>query len=310
MSPSEDVINHCVPPSRKLARDQPKPTPSENQFEYRAIIRESRKNARVIKERLGHRWMTLECVIDCQSRLSGILLKEGTLKQMQDLVYTENLLLNNTLLNLPYRAHSILLLIKNSMYGAARPLVRQAFEQMLLAKQSELEPAIVEKWHQQERLGAGSIIKRLAEEGKNVAAMKDFWEVLNRMTHPTREAMQPLLVPLYEHPENGFPFQWVAENKLEQETASLDSLLANSMFTLDMLYVILGMNFHLLVGHMERKARGYFPGSKEPEEFLERKRMLKDRARRLLNEYSSGIPMKGRGYFRKVVFQFRQDWRA
>ena len=181
---------------------------------------------------------------------------------------------------------------------------------MLLAKHSELEPSIVERWHKQEKLSAGPIINGLKDKGKDVTAIKDFWSFLNRATHPTREAMQPLLIPHYGHPEKDFPFRWTTENQVKEEEMLLDSLLANSMFTLDMLYVILGMNFHLLVGHMGRKVRGYFPGSREPDEFAERKMILKKKTKCLLNEYSSVIPMKGRGYFRKIVFQFRQDWRV
>jgi hypothetical protein len=284
--------------------------PVEGQFRFRAIIKESRTNARALKEQFEYHFKTLREIVDCQSRLTGIFFHEVNLKRIQDFAYKDNLLLNNTLFNLPYRSFSILLLVENSMYGAARPILRQSFEQMIIAKQSELDSGLATRWHNQDRIGAGEVLARLKQNGKDISALSKFWDTLNRVTHPTREAMQPLLIPQDSEPTEIEPWflRVPHQSALHDQESLLIGLSANSMFTLDMLYVILGMNLHLLVGHLGKKARGYFPSTHDPEDVSEHEKMLKRRARTLLSEYSDRIPVKARGYFKRVVYQFRQDW--
>jgi hypothetical protein len=285
--------------------------PVEGQFRFKAIIEENQANSRLIKEQLRHNFKTLREITDCQSRLTGIFFHEVNLKRMQGLVYRDNLLLNNTLFNLPYRVFSVLLLVENSMYGAARPILRQSFEQTILAKQSELDPVMTAKWHDEERIGAGGVIDRLTKNGNDVSTLSEFWRTLNRVTHATREAMQPLLIPQIHESQEIRP--WFLESPYQDEATDhgsvMESLVANSMFTLDMLYAVLGMNLHLLVGHFGRKARGYFPSSRDPRDISEHEKELKVRASALMREYSDHIPSKGRKYFRRVIFQFRQNWR-
>lgn len=215
-----------------------------------------------------------------------------------NLVYRENSLLNNTVYHLPFRAFSILLLTENALYGTARVLIRQFFESLVLAKYSEIDLSLAERWNRDGTLSiSNDVFSKLVK--KDISELKNFWRETCKFTHPTLYASQKIMFP-----QNMF------ENKREYYE-NIAEIFGNIEYNLDTLFVLLTMSYHLIIGHLGKKARGWWFGYYcDPHGVYDREKELKSSFKNLKKEYlGTLVNEKIRKRISKIIFQSRQCWK-
>jgi hypothetical protein len=225
---------------------------------------------------------TITKLMEHETALSGIYLQQCMTKDKIGIGYKQNFVLNNTIGNQPYRSVSALLLIRNSLYGSARPILRQFFESLIIAKYAEQDPSLARKWHVQDESSHPSeqvslsrdVLGTLGKRGKEVSALRRTWRDLCSMTHATRQSQQVLRVPDPAEPEEF------------EEYLRISDYSANTEYSLDLLFLVLAMNFHLISDHLAKKAdRWWFGNVKDSYGSYKREKQLKRSIKSLMKSY-------------------------
>jgi hypothetical protein len=281
----------------------------EEQFKWDNIQQEIQITQKFLDEFCSDKIAILIQFSDYQTRLTGMYLQQIQLKQHLGLVYKKNELLDNILLTQPYWSYSIILLIRNTMFGSARVLLRQFFESLLVAKYSEYDPSLVRKWiskkegrDSQNELSIGrDVFQPLIHKNKPINALRKTWSELSDFTHPTRWSQQIPRVPRDIRDKTEI-VKWITES----------NIIGNTQYTLDLFFMILCMNNHLLTSHWGRKAyRWYFGYSEDPYRTFEIEKSFKQKIKGLINAYFD-INKKKYPSVNKVIkpkiFEYRRNW--
>jgi hypothetical protein len=281
----------------------------EKQFHLANISREIETTNQLVEERFCEKIRVMSELIEKQTNLTGVYVNEIFVKIRAHLKYQDNVLLNNTLLNFPYRSLSTLLLIRNTFHGSARVLCRQLFESSIIAKYSEYDPLLTRRWFSQsdeEERGDPNevrlyrdVFKKLREAGKNISALSRTWRDLCNYIHATPFSQQRLRIMYMESGE---------EVMAGLERTHFFEL---TEYTLDLLLTLLAMNFHLILGHYCRKANRWWLGYlRDPFGSYEREKKLKEDSKKLIKEYfdlSRDRPIATR-MWKRNIFEFKQNW--
>lgn len=267
------------------------------------------KEIRVSKKRINKLFQPkisiLTKLAGYQWYLAGIYTQNILLKQRLGLSYIDNVLLNNVILTHGYWTFSILLLIRNTMYGSARPVLRQFFESLIIAKGSQYDDSITLKWSTRkegkDKLNQISIERDIFQvverRNKPIGELRATWADLNDMTHPTRWSQQT--------PRIGTDMQEIAK---EHDGTSF---IPNVHFTLDLLFMNLCMYNHLLFSHYGRKAYRWYMGYPKDPLGVHKK---EDRAKKKINEmidnyYKTNNPAIN-SWIKERIAEYRRDWKA
>lgn len=284
-------------------------TTIEKQFNLENISKEIEITRKYIENLLSEKNNMITEIVDLQTRLTGIYLHECQIKQWMGLKYENNVVLNNALGNQPYISLSVLYLIKSGLYGSARVLLRQFLEMLLISKYSEYDKSLIELWELQTENSSSQRIKiqnhvfnKLEKKEIDISELKNTWRQLCQFTHATRYAQQIIRAPVVKDSPN------VKEIVKWREGTYL---IPNIHHTLDHFFMLLCMNYHLLIGHLGKKAyRWYFGYARDPTGSFEKEKMLKTRTKILIKKYFE-INKKYKGInklLKKNIFQYRQKW--
>ncbi len=244
-------------PRRWTAEDRP--LELEQRFTLENIKSEIERASAETEKEFAVKLGIVSKLIENETQLSGIYIQQCLTKDTIGIKYRENFVLNNTIGNLPYRSISALTLIRGSLYGSARPIIRQFFESLIIAKYAEHDPELAKKWQDQDESSrradqvslSGDVFNSLERHGKEVKALRATWRDLCAMSHATRQSQQVLRVPDPDKPEDF------------EEQLRISSYSANTEYTLDLLFLMLAMNFHLIVAHLAKKADKWWFGRVE-----------------------------------------------
>jgi hypothetical protein len=200
--------------------------------------------------------------------------------------------------------------VKQTFFGSARVLLRQFFEGLLMAKYGEQDEVLVKKWgaiaegkgtSAQVSLSRDVFVKLEGNE-VNISELRKTWKSLNLFAHPTKYAQQVLRLPVVgEEDDEGTIEKWRKGS----------NLLPNVEYTLDMHFMLLCMNFHLLTSHWGRKTRRwYFGYDKDPYGLHRREKILKSRLKDLVQKYFQ-VNKRNKGaneLLKRNIRQYRQSW--
>lgn len=241
-----------------------------------------------------------------QWRLAGIYYLGSEAKKGLGLKYKENLLLMNVILTQPYWTHSVLLLTKNTLYGSARPALRQFFEALMISKFSEYDESLIRKWRSQKdevtdrenTISLGNdVFLPIEKRGKPTKELRATWRDVNHFTHHTRWSQQ-------------MPRIWTTN---EERIAFLEksTFLMNIVFTLDLLFMLLCMYNHLLISHLGRKTYRWYMGyERDPFGLYKKERRYKEKIKSLIQAYfetNKEFPNANRGY-KKRISEYTRSW--
>ncbi len=284
-----------------------------SRFDVTNLSREIDQSKTLLQGKFDSKIRIIEALIRNEIELTGIYTSLILLRMQLRLNYPDNGVLNNTLLNLPYRAQSILLLIRNTYYGSARVVCRQFFESLLIAKFAEYDQAVLQKWIAKDDVNpkddfsndislSVDVFRQLERSHKKVTNLRLTWRSLCNMDHPTRFSQQFLRLP-------------DAEDENEVKKVHLDThFFGNVEYTLDLLFTLTAMNLHLVLAHYGRKATvgkwyfRYFEDAIEGDYQYERK--LKRECKQLIKEYfkASKTPDGAIRMWKQNISEFRQSW--
>ncbi len=277
---------------------------SELQFDLANITDEIDRSKKLVETKFFDKIRIITELVGAQTKLVGIYTSQLATKRRAGSKHKVNGILATTIFNFPYRSLSILSLVRNTFYGSARIVCRQFFESLIVAKYSEYEPALVQRWNTQLdeksddassiEVGPGKAFGRLESSGKNIGSLRQTWKDLCKATHPTPYSQQVLRIL-----------------KIADQKEASRIFLAHTEYTLDLLLALLAMNFHLLIGHYGRKAnRWWFGYLEDPFGSYDREKKLKENSKRLIREYfeKCGDRKGARGLWKRNIFEFKQSW--
>jgi hypothetical protein len=285
-------------------------TAIEKQFNLENISKEIEITREIIESYLSEKIGIITKIVDFQVRLTGIYLRECSIKQFMGLKYENNRALNNALGNMPYLSLSILYLTKSTLYGSARVLLRQFLEMLLIGKYGEYDKSLILLWESQVENNGRSprisiqrhVFSKLEEQRIDISELKKTWKQLCQVTHATSYAQQVLRVPIADNSSYKEEItKWIEET----------NLIPNLHYTLDLFFMLLCMNYHLLIGHFGKKAyRWYLGYTRDPANFFEKEKKLKNEIKILFKKYFE-INKRYRGInkiLKKNIFQYKQKW--
>ncbi len=279
----------------------------ERQYDLRNITAEIEKAKAKVEKEFKEKIKIISGLIEHETKLSGIYLHQCLTKQRIGTKYKENVVLNNTIGNQPYRSISTLLLIRSSFYGSARPILRQFFESLIITKYAEHNSDLGKRWHAQNESNSSSeqvslsrdVLIPLLKRGKEVGALRETWRSLCAMSHATRQSQQVLRVP---NPDEKGQFE---------EYLGVANFDANTEFSLDLLFLMLAMNSRLIKDHLAKKAnRWWFGELEDAYGSYRRERTLRRRITHLINEYF--VRSKNQPYASKMlrnnILEYSKSW--
>lgn len=279
-----------------------------DQFNASNMQSEMRNSSRFLAKKFSRKMTILLKLLDNEIRLTGIYLNNIEIKKLIGSVYEDNIVVNNTLLNLPYLGNSIMLLTENTLYGSARVLLRQFFEYLILGKFSEFNREIIFKWknkiEKDRRYDINLSNDALNKIPKNVVKLKELWRELCEMTHPTKYAQQVPRFPASTGKKR---------NKEIQQTRKATNFEPDVHYTLDLLFVLLCMNYHLLISNWGRKSyRWYLGYYQDPMGIWKREKAIKSQSKALMHAYFiENKKFKNiNGLFKRIIFEYRQNWKV
>ena len=255
-------------------------------------------NKKIISKVFESKFKLIHHLIDYQIQLTDMYLRGIRVKKRLGLAYEENIVVDNTMLSRITLNHSIMILLENSFFGSAHVLLRQYFEYLIIAKFSEYDGGmILNKWiiksETRDRKSninlTWDILNKLNE--KNISAIKDMWNKLSDMSHPTAFAQQ---VP-HLSSDSKKSVEWVSRNH------------GNIHFALDLFFMLLCMNYHLLISIWGKKAKNYYF---EDPSFSKLEKQIKGNLKSTTKEYFeiNKKYKKINPLLKKVIYQYRQNW--
>lgn len=200
----------------------------------------------------------------------------------------------------------MLLLTQNTLYGSARPTLRQFFEALMIAKFSEYDRNLIVKWGSQkdgvrDRENEINLVKDvfipIEKRGKPTKELRAAWIDFNHLTHHTRWSQQMPRIATNDEERTYF---------LKQS-----NFFKNTLFTLDLLFMLLCMYNHLLVSHLGKKASKWYMGyERDPYGLYNKEKRNKAEIKALIDDYfgtNKEFPNAIKGIKRKVS-EYSRDW--
>lgn len=274
-------------------------------FGLHNLSSEIKTSSLVIERHYRKKLELLEKIVDCESRLCGIYFFEDVIHTSMDVGYVPNRILNNTVGSQAYRSISALLLVRNTFYGSARLVIRQFFEALVMAKWSILERTLVDRWalkdfavgKENEINLTWDIFDKLKKRKRRVSELRKMWAVLSDYSHPTRYSQQPLRTPNAKNPAEMAKF------------ATESGLFPQTECTLDLLFVMLVMNYHLLAKHVGKMIRTHSPDfESDPESYHEHEAKLKLECDSLFDQYFRLNDPGLNEELKKPINEYEQSW--
>ncbi|MEM2160733.1 MAG: hypothetical protein QXN55_07260 [Candidatus Nitrosotenuis sp.] len=277
------------------------PNDAPSFFNFKKIQSNVIINKKLIKKVFAKKIFLIKKLIDYQTRLTDLYFRQMLAKQQLSEVYHNNTVENSALLNQINLSYSIMMLIESGFHGSARVLLRQFFEFLLVGKFSEFDDGnILRKWeskinnNREFDINLSRDVLHKINPQKDIERLKTMWSTLSDVSHPTKYAQQiPPISP------TGDQVEWLKLNYV------------NIHFTLDLFFMLLCMNQHLLTNHWGRKTRGWYMGyHKDPMEFWKKEKNFKTKIKTTISEYfqfnkqykTANIELK------KVIYQYKQKW--
>jgi len=258
---------------------------AEEQISYQNIRKNLTFASTLIQQKLAEKFSVIDEMVEAEIGLLGIYATAFMIKSAMGLSYKPNLVTNNVTANQAHISLSTILLLKEGLYGSARIILRQFFEGLLIAKYSEYDNTIITKWStnhgKQDYKNEIKLKRDVFNKMKGIAetsSLEEFWVLLCNVSHSTKYAQQPLLVPKSEGVglDRNETLKWIEDMHL----------IPNTEHTLDMLFVLLCMNFHLLIGYQGRRARRWWFGyQNDPYGSYMREKEYKKRMNNLIERY-------------------------
>ena len=280
--------------------DSSKHESMQNIKDSRKILANIRNNKKLINKVFEKKIKLINKLIDSQTQLTSIFFQHLYMKDQLREVYKKNVVVNNSLLSLTNLTYSIMIMLENSFYGSARVLLRQYFEYLIMSKFSEFDnDNILEKWQTKSNDStkfninlSHDILNKLT--GKNISEIRKMWKILSDATHPTKYAQQVPFVLT-----SGNSISWIKENFL------------NMHFTFDLFFMLLCMNYHLLISNWGRKSRRWYMGyEKDPFGHWKIEMKIKEEIKSTTKEYyenNKEYPIANKN-IKKVILQYKQNW--
>ena len=271
------------------------------------IIRELNITKNWISKTFSREFSIIEEIIDYETQLFWIYMQGIYVKRIIGSSVNIDVLLNNALANQTYHSLSELILIRNSFYGSARLIFRQQFEGLMIAKYGDFDSTLVKKWeNKKERDGINniSLTNDVFNKIKNVdvSALKEFWKDLSDLSHPTKYSQQVLRAPEI--------------NKVRAYSEYFDStrIIENTYYDLDITFILLMMNYHLLISRLGKKAEGWDLGyRKDIFGVYPLEKEMKSKIRELSISYRKIYwdkrPKPQRSWMLNIIKQYRQNWK-
>lgn len=258
-------------------------------------------NKKLIKKVFIVKIQLIKKLIDYQIQLTDLYFRQMIAKQQLHEKYNENMVANSTLLNQINLSYSIIMLIESGFYGSARVLLRQFFEFLIIGKFSEFDNGkIIRKWelktsnNREFDISLSRDILHIIGLQKNIDYLQKTWKTLSDLSHPTKYAQQ---VP---------PF-----SSSDDHLAWIKISYTNIHYTLDLFFMLLCMNHHLLTSNWGRKTRGWYMGYyKDPIGIWKREQNIKEKTKTTMKEYFH-INEKYNVInteLKKTIFQYKQNW--
>ena len=271
------------------------------------ITRELTITKNWISKTFSREFLIIEEIIDYETQLFWFYMQGIYVKRMMGSSVNINVLLNNALANQTYHSLSELILIRNSFCGSARLIFRQQFEGLMIAKYGDFDPTLVKKWEnkkERDRNNDISLTNDVFNKIKNVdvSALKEFWKDLSDLSHPTKYSQQVLRAPEI--------------NKDSADLGYFDStgIIENTYYDLDITFILLMMNYHLLISRLGKKAEGWNLGyHKDIFGVYRQEKEMKSKIRELSISYRKiygGKKSKPRrSWMLNIIKQYRQNWK-
>ena len=165
-------------------------------FNLKTIKIEQKYTSKFIKTMFKEEIYILEKMIGLHIKLSGYFFKHAKIKKLLRLEYDENIVMDKVLFDQIYLGLSILEILKKGYYGSARVLLRQMFEMLMIAKCSEFDKEVREKFVKEEAQ-MKDVWEFLKKNQKKDALkeLKEKYKELCKYTHATPASQQPLRLP-------------------------------------------------------------------------------------------------------------------
>jgi len=267
----------------------------------RQIYSTIRINKKMTKKIFETKINLIKKFIDYQIQLTDLYFRQRIAKEQLREVYHTNTVTDSTLLNQINLSYSIIILIEHGFYGSARVLLRQFFEFLIIGKFSEFDKGnIIQKWelktenNREFDLSLSRDVLNILSKKKDISQIRKTWKILSDFSHPTRYAQQ---VPPFSSQEDHL--EWMKMSY------------PNIHYTLDLFFVVLCMNYHLLTSNWGRKSRGwYFGYPKDSLGLWKREKKSKENSKVLVKKYFEINQKHGNvnKELKKTIFQYRQNW--
>lgn len=272
----------------------------QNIKDSKKVLINIRNNKKLIKKVFERKIKLINKLIDSQTQLTSLFFQHLYIKDQLREVYKKNVVVDNALLSLTNLTYSIMTLLENSFYGSVRVLLRQYFEYLIVSKFSEFDDDnILKKWQAKSNDNtkfninlSHDILNKLT--GKNISEIRKMWKILSDASHPTKYAQQ---VPFVLTSENSV--SWIKENFL------------NMHYTFDLYFMLVCMNYHLLISNWGRKSRRWYMGyDKDPVGDWKIEAKIKEEIKSTTKEYyenNKEYPVANKN-IKKVISQYKQNW--
>ena len=273
---------------------------SESYLNSKQIHSQIKTNKKYIRKLFTTKINLIKKLVDYQISLTDMYLRQILVKEHLRLRYNENIVVNNTLINQINLSHSIIILIENTFYGSARVLLRQFFEFLIIGKFSEFDNNIVQKWESKTEgvrdfdINLSLDIFNKLKMKKDISLLQKTWRMLSDLSHPTKYSQQ--MPPLSDIDDN---LAWIKESYPDIH------------HTLDLFFMLLCMNYHLLISNWGRKGKGWDSGYyKDSVGVWKKEKIIKEKIRIIIKGYFE-INKKHKGInteLKKTILQYKQNW--
>lgn len=256
---------------------------------------------KLIKQVFADKITLIKKLIDYQIQLTDLYFRQRLAKNQLSEIYHDNKVADMALLNQINLSYSIIQLIENGFFGSARVLLRQFFEFLIIGKFSEFDSGnLIHKWESKTSnnkefdINLSRDVLHIIRSKKDVGHLQKMWKILSDFSHPTKYAQQ--LPPFSTSDDH---LTWM---KLSYK---------NIHYTLDLFFMLLCMNHHLLISNWGKKTSGWYMGYyKDPMGFWKREKNIKGKTKTTIKKYFQlNDELDGPNTeLKKTIFQYKQKW--
>ncbi len=268
-------------------------------FDLKKIENDSKKMGKIMLNLWKEEFNILERILHIHSKLTGYFFRHSQIKLSLRLTYENNVVLNNSIFNHIYLFLSVFELMKKGYYGSTRIILRQSFEMLMIGKCCEYDKQLQKIWESNDAQ-MKNVWAYLKNKNKKYKQLKNLYQELCKFTHHTTFSQQAFRIP--------------KDNKKELigELTKSDYL-ENYLYTLDLLFVLENMLFHLSNMFHNKVRKWYFGYEKDPWGDFIKIRKLKKEYLELKKEYFNlmkkrKISSEGIKRWKKIIYEYRLNW--